>query len=920
MLFDEMTKDLTAPECDERMEFWKTIVVNGEYSLERTCSNTSADGSQGYVTCEIVTDHSSAFCICTNLGPCFTPGEREPSAGKYAMINRTISLFARTEAKENSSDTDFAKRLETPSVKQNVNDFRLFTSLVGFCKLATRRCPWLQPDLSFANLVWKQGDTMLHDEYGMPRPEPRRMNRRDDNCKTQTLMEAVARTFVYKQTAWHIEAGQPLRDAQGQLVAPVRGKPFRIDDLADCLRLAATPTRAVINDAWAKSLYYSVSTSPSGVNVMTSLCHMANMKIDQMFRRIPKNLAPSEVLSDDFLSQTLQGYMKGDGMTQSEIKALTKEMAESRRLRFLWRQLVCGTSVKKCNNVLEGVKSVLRTKGCADLTDKMIGALMPKFDDASVHYNHTDLLRWVIGYPIDLHDAFHMFKRDFHRLPYRRKQVADGASVSYDHAWLLIKPYDTAFVKEMKYSSLASQMQREHKTPAALFDYHEEGITDTLQLMESSEARRLCPEMPEFDDPQQQERAFCDKDENSVTEVTQHVYLRHSLKKPVKMIDVRSRFASDVNVDYLTKHTDALILHSELPALQPYSSTKISHCAPLRRMRNSGIELNTVVASDHIKMVVESSMRLAKIPGFQNHQERFGSNPGSKWECLATASHGESGESGGSGDSDGHVTTLPFSNDLCQIAWVLDLARRQFIPTLATEVENFNTYVQQNNLGGPIRLKDMPQQPFPFMGYNVAPNPRKPSYKVFELLSVSARVAPSAPQLEISTASDVGQIPDEELRHRAASSLGYMPSEEDLSEYKKSLVGGNYTHGVEGDLNSYSTWRAHVWASGVASGNVLQDAHHDSALRCLLDAETMLECRLLERRGLQADSEEAALDLSGLMGMTYSARLKGPSSSASNQTSGGTLGNSKRKTPPPPDPGGFGVQRGKARMIDVRNL
>ena len=145
------------------------------------------------------------------MGPCFTLGDRKPSAGKFAMINRTISLFARTETNKASQDDAFERNIQTPQVAERIQDFRLFTCLVSFCKLAMRKCPWLQPDMSYANLVWKQGDTMLQDEYGMPAPEPRRMGRRTENCSTQSIMEAVARVFLYKQVRWHIPRQKPLQ-------------------------------------------------------------------------------------------------------------------------------------------------------------------------------------------------------------------------------------------------------------------------------------------------------------------------------------------------------------------------------------------------------------------------------------------------------------------------------------------------------------------------------------------------------------------------------------------------------------------------------------------------------------------------------------------------------------------------------------
>lgn len=200
IVFDEMTSDLTPADCGERLEFWKQVLTNGEYSIERTCRAAKADGSDSYVTCEIVTDHSVAYLVCTNHGPCFTPGDRQPTAGKHAMISRTFTLFARQETSEASPESDFERHINGPAAER-VRRFRLFTCLVAFCKMAIRKCQWLQPDMGFAQKTWEEYDRVLTEEYNMPRPQPRPTQRRAEVAATQSLMEAVARVYLYKQVS-----------------------------------------------------------------------------------------------------------------------------------------------------------------------------------------------------------------------------------------------------------------------------------------------------------------------------------------------------------------------------------------------------------------------------------------------------------------------------------------------------------------------------------------------------------------------------------------------------------------------------------------------------------------------------------------------------------------------------------------------
>lgn len=117
------------------------------------------------------------------------------------MINRTVCLFARGEATSPSSESDFERNLQSPQIMERVKDFRLFTCLTAFCKMALRNCPWLRPDMSFAKKLWAEWDRILAEEYGMPRPEPRRNERRANICETQALMEAVARVYLFKQVS-----------------------------------------------------------------------------------------------------------------------------------------------------------------------------------------------------------------------------------------------------------------------------------------------------------------------------------------------------------------------------------------------------------------------------------------------------------------------------------------------------------------------------------------------------------------------------------------------------------------------------------------------------------------------------------------------------------------------------------------------
>ena len=117
------------------------------------------------------------------MGQCFTAGIEEPSPGKEALIQRTVSMQARAETKDDSPDEAFRDGLKRPDVASRVSDFQHITSLVGATLLCIKDMPWLQPDFALANLIFKGADRMLTEKYSLADPEPRRLVKRLNNLK-----------------------------------------------------------------------------------------------------------------------------------------------------------------------------------------------------------------------------------------------------------------------------------------------------------------------------------------------------------------------------------------------------------------------------------------------------------------------------------------------------------------------------------------------------------------------------------------------------------------------------------------------------------------------------------------------------------------------------------------------------------------
>lgn len=634
------------------------------------------------------------------------------------------------------------------------------------------------------------------------------------------------------------------------------------------------PSRAVIRDSWHKSLTYSISTSPNGINVLTSICHTAGLGIANFFRKIPRGSVESILgpgRNEDM--QVLAGYMGTEGADTQEIHALGDDLAAKRRLRAEFRTRAFGSNVSG-KSPIDAIKEVVGGTDAA-VHRKFANALMPDYRQASLNYKPHHVLKWAMGQSVAYAE------NPFGELKYRATASAGGPQL-YDHAWIVVKEPSIENC-EIQFKGLSHDLKHVTKgvTPVSLFDYHDAGIRDTLVMLETAEAKRLCTEMPRLSPRENPKIAFCDERNSIPNKESQNVFLRdfedasgrHSAHDG-DIVDCRvSGDAMHPSTIGIHEPLDRIVNRGRLPALQPYTSTCIVNSPPIRRMRNSGIEINSVCAYEHTAMVMEASIHCSKISGLKDHQERFQS--GSGLEGLKSNNHGGLPDA-----ATGNPTTklLPFSNDIVQINWTVDAAKRQFIGSAHEHLKAFNEHVELHNLGPKIELKDMPQQPLPCSGYptliNIKPAPTDPSapktMKVPEqLLSLPIETTPSSKPIEVSTASEKATLTDQELFNRVGTAIGRRPNPADIATFRKNLIGDEYMNEVVGDLNDYDTWSDHVRASMLARG--FGAPENDPGMLSLLDAELMLWPRMVERLAEKKGTVESTYNLKPPWPQTYSA-------------------------------------------------
>lgn len=700
VICDEMIADLTKAESDERMEFFKTILMKREYERDMVRQVKHTDGTDTHQTYKVVTDHRESYIICCNKGQCFTDGPEDPTSGKEAMIQRTVCLQVRSETTEDSPDDEFRKELTDSNTALKLEVFRLFTSLVGFVRCAMLRVQCLKPDLSFASAVHREFDRVLEEEYGMPPPEPRRLAKRNENLVTMCVMEAVAKVYLFKQTAVNYHAG---RSHGNDGIGP---PPFDIGDLWDVIRLMH-PTREMILTAWAYSLEYSIGTSTHGVNLMSAIAERVGFVGTDPFASMTK-MAPTTTTHEAQLPTIFAPPGTGHGgqtigATPENIAVRARSLAEGRKTRYAFRRAARTNQATSATAPYEHVAAVAASSGenTSVALQAYNSALYPSLSQASMYYSAGALIQWAVGntdvaLSADSNSAHNLVigsaseglapKNNDGTINFKELSTTDGRGKQYDFAWLVVHKQTKDI--PLKFSVLAHELLKANS--CRLFDMHKAGIADGLYMLASSEnARPLC-EMPNVAAGYAPAMAFLGGDGNAFdpestdgaggghdrvrlrpvpvangTSIGAHAYMA------VPGFDTEPTFRGAIANDgwtdqHLQPPLDRIVGRGRLPALQPHVSANVTRGPPLRRAQGSGYEVNSVALYEHVAMKTEAALYCSRLHGLSNRQERFVNKmtPLNSFG-VATATV-----------EPGMCSKLPYSVDVMQIAWTSALARR----------------------------------------------------------------------------------------------------------------------------------------------------------------------------------------------------------------------------------------------------
>lgn len=719
-------------------------------------------------------------------------------------------------------------------------------------------------------------------------------------------LEAVARVYLYKQTAVAYEAGRP--DDLG------RGKKFEIGDLYDVIR-TMHPTREMIIAAWSQSLEFSVGTSSYGVNVMTAVAEKFGLVVDSLFRRLPSEPAamlapanPAETVLPWTTWMSQRGYRDPSGTQRylgASAAALAEEAArlgEERRLRNDFRCRAVGQQTAP-STPLNAIESVVGREEAA----KYAGALFPTAVEASLYYKPKALLYWAVGRKApreDVLDADRASESNPNPLRFREHSNEGGAK-TYDFAWLSLASSERGRDSAVSWTAVGGGLKG--LSSASRFDMHVAGIADCLFMLSSAENARLLPQTPRV--PAKQAAALAMVDHNdrplppNTTDVTEVGLAQHAYHDGFRDVSMGAHEGAPVEARLpgSATHRSNVPLHEQLdkmnercrlPKLQPHMSSRVEHGPPIRKI-DGALLVNSVVVFEHVCMVMEATIACSRLDGLKNLQERFYSATDGPPGLRAFASRDASVPEHVSNRSDPDlVHTMPYSVDITQIMWTLDLARRFYTPDRKGIMDTFNAQLAADNLESPLDEDDVIELSLIYQGF---PDPSPTATPALRLLSVQLDEtrAEGRAEVPLEKSNPIQDISAECLRYETEMALGRHASELDIEEHRKVLLGSGYTYGVTGDLYSYDTYCNHLQASMIARGNT-NGQRGDAGLVSLLGAETMLDARMYERQVMAGVISNVALPILP-RGSTYSYLRRHKDTQATSSSASGV----KRTRMPP---------------------
>lgn len=282
LVWDEPPQELTsAATKDEKLnnqkQNLKELCTNGSTGRGRCEQKIGADGEITYVRVEYTMRANHAFCCCSNLGAAtHNDFKARPNDGK-ALEHRMVPLLSAEALPPGVTPKGTDTIRDDLAENEHILDAHtLVVSVTQMCLAMASLIKCLRPPREDL-LIKTFGimDDFVEKNYGINKPDSRRLELRRHEAMAKAFESAVVRVFLYKEEAVNYDHMLPLskphsNDPKENVDAVHRLAPFDLKHLAKVFQTVCYD-QEVILEAWSAGLDRSLYTAPDMLHILLAV-------------------------------------------------------------------------------------------------------------------------------------------------------------------------------------------------------------------------------------------------------------------------------------------------------------------------------------------------------------------------------------------------------------------------------------------------------------------------------------------------------------------------------------------------------------------------------------------------------------------------------------------------------------------------
>lgn len=282
LVWDEPPRELTSSATkDEALnnqkQNLKEICTNGSTNRPRCEQKIGPDGATSYIRCEYQMRANHPFCCCSNLGAAtYNDFKARPNDGK-ALEHRMVPLLS-AEAlpagvMPKGTDTikdDLAEHADA------LDAHTLVVSLTQMCLAMASLMKSMRPPREDL-LIKTFGvlDDFVEKNYGISKPDSRRLELRRHEAMAKAFESAVVRVFLYKEEAVNYDHMLPISKphTNGDVDGVHTLAPFDLKHLVKVFQIVCYDMEVIL-EAWSSGLDRSLYTAPDTLHLLLAIGKM----------------------------------------------------------------------------------------------------------------------------------------------------------------------------------------------------------------------------------------------------------------------------------------------------------------------------------------------------------------------------------------------------------------------------------------------------------------------------------------------------------------------------------------------------------------------------------------------------------------------------------------------------------------------